>query len=309
MKKIPDDSIDCALTSPPYYSLRDYGVEGQLGLESSFQEYLQKLCTIFDEVKRVLKREGTCWVNVADCYAAKSGAKNEGFNKRWYGKQYGSDKQALTDVTRPARPKTPIPEKSLCLIPFRFAIEMLQRSWILRNVIVWQKPNCLPSSAKDRFTVDFEYLFFFTKSPRYYFDPQHEPHHLVTQQRVEAFRRRGESFDPKRHKCGKASQAPFRVLENIARRGLNPLGRNKRCVWSISTQAFRGPHFATFPEKLCETPIKASCPVGGIVLDPFFGAGTVGLVALKLKRRFVGIELNPEYVEMAKARIAEWLKS
>ena len=296
------------MTSPPYFALRDYGVEGQLGLEPSFYEYLEKLCAIFDQVKRVLKPSGTCWVNLADSYGSRSGAKNEGFNKRWHGKQYNNDKQAPTDGTRPVRPKSSVPQKSLSLIPFRFAIEMVQRSWILRNVIVWQKPNCLPSSAKDRFTVDFEYLFFFTKSPRYYFKPQREPHHFVTQQRVEAFRRRGESFDPTRHKCSKASQAPFRVLENIARHGLNPFGRNKRCVWTISTQAFRGRHFATFPEKLCETPIKAGCPDGGIVLDPFFGAGTTGLVALKLNRQFVGIELNPEFVEMAKARIASALK-
>lgn len=297
------------MTSPPYFALRDYGVEGQLGLEPNFHEYLEKLCAIFDEVKRVLKPKGTCWVNLADCYGSKTGAKNGGFNKRWHGKQYNNDKQAPTDVERPARPKTSIHEKSLCLIPFRFAIEMVQRSWILRNVIIWQKPNCLPSSARDRFTVDFEYLFFFTKSPRYYFEPQREPHKFVTQRRVEAFRRRGERFDPSRHKCSEDSQSPFRVLENIATRGLSPLGRNKRCVWAISTQAFHGPHFATFPEKLCETPIKAGCPVGGIVLDPFFGAGTTGLVAMKLNRRFVGIELNPEYIEMAKARIAGALKS
>jgi len=297
------------LTSPPYYSLRDYQVEGQLGLEPTFQEYLWKLCTIFDEVKRVLKPKGTCWVNLADCYASKTGAKNHGFNKRCHGKQYRNDKQALADSTRPVRPVSSVPQKSLSLIPFRFAIEMVQRSWTLRNVIIWQKPNCLPSSARDRFTVDFEYLFFFTKSWRYYFDPQREPHHLVTQRRVEAFRRRGERFDPVRHKCNKMSQSPFRVLENIATRGLNPLGRNKRCVWTISTQAFRGPHYATFPEKLCETPIRAGCPVGGVVLDPFFGAGTTGLVALRLDRRFIGIELNPEYVEIAKVRIAGALKS
>jgi DNA modification methylase len=313
-------------------------------------------------VRRALKDTGTCWINLGDTYASPTGTRNQGFNERWNGKKYAYDKQGATDRQRPRRSKTSLPEKSLCLIPFRFALEMIQRGWICRNVIVWQKPNGLPSSARDRFTVDFEYLFFFTKSARYWFELQREPLHESTQRRVAAFRRNQEAFDPERHKHqpGDPRHNPYQILKRISQNGLHPLGRNKRCVWRIPTQLFKGAHFATFPEKLVETPIRAGCPEflctrchkprerifkpspryaeilaenkrqginrhdwfpsqtttfpdgkksgvkphataeylatdhtdcgcgvpfkPGVVLDPFFGSGTTGLVALKLKR-------------------------
>jgi DNA modification methylase len=238
-------------------------------------------------------------------------------------------------------------EKSLCLVPFRFALEMINRNWILRNVIVWHKPNCMPSSAKDRFTIDFEFLFFFTKSKKYFFEPQFEPHSEVTKKRVQRFVENGERFNPNKHKHAPSPiQNPYEVS-----------GRNKRCVWSIPTQGFLGSHYATYPEALCEIPIKAGCPEAvcticgtprkriipavstspsrpahnghqrdgnqpgcepvrftgcrcqapfapGIVLDPFLGAGTTALVALKLNRQFIGIELNPKYIELAKKRLS-----
>jgi len=337
------------MTSPPYWNLRDYDVEGQLGLESNVEEYMARLCGIFDEIRRVLKPSGTCWVNLADSFASKSGMRNNGFNQRWHGIKYASQKQAATDKARPVRSNAHVAEKSLCLIPFRFAIEMVNHHWIARNVIIWQKPNCMPSSAKDRFTIDFEFLFFFTKSQKYFFEPQFEPHSEVTKRRVHNFVKNGERFDPERHKHhSRSGQIPYQVLERIARNGLHPLGRNKRCVWSIPTQGFLGAHYATYPEALCEIPIRAGCPeavcikcgkprktaiqavgtlqhskrssstpVGGyagcecdapwtpaIVLDPFLGAGTTALVALKLKRHFIGIELNPEYIEIAQQRLA-----
>lgn len=376
LRGLPGASVDMVMTSPPYWMMRDYGVPGQLGLESTFEEYLAKLCRVFDEVKRLLKPEGTCWVNMGDCFASSS-IQNCGFNERWHGREFRAHKQAVTDFFRPARPKTRLPKKSLCLIPFRFVIEMIKRGWRLRNVIVWHKPNCLPSSATDRFTVDFEYVFFFAKSQRYYFERQFEPHHDSTKRRVEQFVRNKERFDPARHKYrGEVNHNPYEVLARISRNGLNPLGRNRRCVWSIPTQAFAEAHFATFPEKLCEIPIQAGCPefvctlcgrprkrilrptpnyaarlrsnketsaysgkrrqaavrIGnalqdaprveasyycagytdcgcgdpfapGIVLDPFFGAGTTGLVARRLNRHFIGIELNPMYVRMANRRL------
>jgi len=229
------------------------------------------------------------------------------------------------------------------LIPFRFALEMNQRGWICRNVIIWHKPNGLPSSARDRFTVDFEYLFFFTKSSRYWFEQQREPLHESTKRRVIAFRRNQEAFDPRRHKHrpDELRHSPFQVLERISRNGLHPLGRNKRCVWCIPTQPFKGAHFATFPEKLVETPIRAGCPEftciqcrsprprdsalhsktrrkpggischcrallkPGVVLDPFFGTGTTDLAALKLNRQFIGIELNRDYVKLAWRRLRQ----
>lgn len=381
LRGLPSSSVDMVMTSPPYWMMRDYGVPGQLGLEKNFEEYLSKLCQVFDEVKRVLKPEGTCWVNMGDCFASSS-IQTYGFDERWYGREFRAHKQAATDRYRPARPKIRLPKKSLCLIPFRFAIEMVNRGWILRNVIIWNKPNGLPSSVQDRFTVDFEYVFFFAKSQKYYFERQFEPHHDSTKRRVEQFVRNQECFDPTRHKYRSATNHnPYEVLARISRNGLHPLGRNKRCVWSIPTQVFLGAHFATFPEKLCEIPIRAGCPeficrkcgkpreriltptdeyaqllrdnarlgfnrapwfpsrkirftegrksgikksvtaqyvasgltdcgcgapfVPGIVLDPFFGAGTTGFVARRLGRHFIGIELNPDYIRLAKQRLID----
>ena len=194
--------MDCVVTSPPYWQLRDYGVKGQIGLEATFQEYIQKICDVFDQVKRVLKPTGTCWVNLGDTYASQ-GMHNKDFNERWHGKKFKSLKQAQTDEERPLRPQTSVPEKSLVLIPFRFAIEMLNRGWRLRNVIVWHKPNCMPCSSRDRFTIDFEYFFFFAQSPRYYFEQQFEP-----------------AVDPKTRQNGQ-------------------LWRNKRSVWKISSEIGR----------------------------------------------------------------------
>src|SRR3990167_10820798 len=184
LKTLPDESIDCAITSPPYWALRDYGVKGQLGLEPTFQEYITKLCDIFDEVKRVLKKEGTCWVNIGDTYMGNSSysAKGrQGFGNDKIGminkKQWTDPKHKNTVGRLRVREHTEsgqIIEKSLCQIPSRFAIEMTNRGWILRNEIIWHKPNCMPSSADDRFTVDFEKIFFFVKNKKYCFKQQLE---------------------------------------------------------------------------------------------------------------------------------------
>jgi site-specific DNA-methyltransferase (adenine-specific) len=174
--------------------------------------------------------------------------------------------------------------KSLCLIPERFAIAMTERGWILRNTIIWHKPSCMPSSIKDRFTVDFEKLFFFTKSQKYFFNQQFEPHK--------------HGGVPGRVYPGEKREKPRNQKWNP-----NKNGRNKRAVWSIAPQPLPIDHFATYPEKLVEIPIKAGCPKGGVVLDPFMGSGTSALVALKNNRKFIGIELNPKYVEIAMERI------
>ena len=275
-------------------------------MEPTFEEYLQTLCDVFDEARRALKPAGTCWINMGDTYASQ-GARNAGFNERWHGRSFRSHKQAAADPERPSRPKTRLPKKSLVMIPFRFALEMVNRGWILRNTIIWHKPNCLPSSVTDRFTIDFEYLFFFTKSERYFFQPQYEPHSPTTQKRVRSFRKHDERFNPARHKADPNTDgpSPFEILERICRNGLNPSGRNKRCVWTIPVRGFRGQHFATFPERLLEIPMSAGCPPGGLVCDPFFGSGTTGVVAQRLHRHFLGIELNPEYVRLARQRLAK----
>ncbi len=260
LKTLPDACVQMVCTSPPYWQLRDYRVAGQLGLEPSYDEYVTRLCDVFDEVKRVLRPDGTCWVNLADSYGG-DGCKQK--------QPHILHKKMLrAGIVMPGVPRSDIPRKSLCLIPFRFAIEMVRRGWILRNVLVWRKGNAVPESVKDRFTIDFEYLFFFSKSPRYYFEQQFEP-------ATEKGTRRGQAY-----------------------------WRNKRCVWTLPTQGFAGNHYAVYPEALVKTPVMAGCPEGGIVLDPFLGSGTTAVVAEKLGRRWLGIELNPTYCDMAVRRLA-----
>lgn len=268
LKSMPDSSVNMCITSPPYWGLRDYktnpaiwndGWQGELGAESDFNQYINHLCDVFDEVKRVLKDDGTCWVNIGDIYH----------------------------------------NKNLCLIPFRFAIEMQNRGWTVRNVIIWQKPNATPHSVKDRFTVDFEYLFFFSKNKKYYFEQQLEPIKQSTYNRCKTG-------------CGTNKGANYQGLnkknfERLQQRILSGeiSGRNKRTVWQIATHAYHGAHFAVFPPALIETPIKAGCPEGGIVLDPFIGSGTTAFVAENLDRNWLGIELNPEYAKLAEERISQ----
>lgn len=271
LKTFSDCSIDMCITSPPYWGLRDYkttpakwqdGWIGELGAESNFNQYINHLCDVFDEVKRVLKDDGTCWINISDTYN----------------------------------------NKNLCLIPFRFAIEMQNRGWTARNVIIWQKPNATPSSAKDRFNANFEYLFFFSKNKKYYFKQQLEPLKQSTIARCKTG-------------CGLNKGANYQGLnktnfERLQKRMLDGTikGRNVRSVWNIATASYKGAHFATYPKRLIEIPIKAGCPEGGIVLDPFIGSGTTAVVAQNLNRNWLGIELNPEYTKLANERINKEVK-
>ncbi len=474
LKTFPDESINCVMTSPPYWGLRDYGTEGmiwdakegcehdfeikvtenkikeykgdwdrpsrkafsevgedtkclvcgnmfkgklgqkycsikclntlsnekrhnsipqkqicsfcgawkgQLGLEPTFELYIKHLCDIFDEVKKVLRKDGTCWVNIGDTYSGSSCGKGdktqnnkrkpERYKKTYLGQHAG---------------KTLLSNKSLCNIPARFSIEMQNRGWILRNVIIWHKPNCMPCSVKDRFTVDFEYLFFFVKNKNYWFETQYEPHKNPIDVNYRKELRKNKIYNCKepyqnnipysvqprdkefidyrnlpdieilskrlneeRNKLGftigdielnLGSQAPhhwfnaesypsaedwnklkfigFKIPEfdkqmtevftKSSEKTTSEFGRNKRTVWTITTKPFKEAHFATYPETLCETPIKAGCPLNGIVLDPFFGAGTTGLVALKQNKQFVGIEMNEKYIKIAQERLKPFLE-
>ena len=308
LKRMKSDSINCCVTSPPYWALRDYGVDGQLGLEPTFQEYINKLCDIFDEVKRVLRKDGTCWVVIGDTYSATRWSTSSGTSfmaKNNKNNIYGEIFQKNTDL----------PDKCLLQIPSRFSIEMCNRGWILRNTIIWHKPNCMPSSVKDRFTVDFEYVFFFVKNKKYWFETQYEPH-LTQENRPDVIvRNREYNYDSKLNtlrKHRKDNTLPERhkaFLGNAPQgfdgkpMGYGKQGRNKRTVWKINTKPFKEAHFAVFPEELVETPIKAGCPKGGTVLDCFCGSGTSGVVAQRQEKDFIGIELNPEYIEIAKKRI------
>ncbi len=241
LAKLPAESINCCISSPPYWALRDYGVDGQLGLEPTFEEYIDKLCDIYDEVKRVLRPDGTCFVNLGDTYNNVTPGSRDA--NRWP-KQSRNDHKCDKNIS-PA-----VSIKSLCLIPQRFAIEMVNRGWILRNVIIWHKPNPMPSSAKDRFTADFEYVYFFVKSKKYWFGPQYEPH-------TRDWSGCGGNLAGKgTHKLNDG----FKDIGDRTELSPNPLGRNKRTVWTIPTQAEPEAHFATFPDKLVEPMIKSGCP-------------------------------------------------
>jgi site-specific DNA-methyltransferase (adenine-specific) len=313
LKTFSNESINCVMTSPPYWALRDYGVKGQLGLESSFKEYIKKLCEIFDEVKRVLKTDGTCWVNLGDTYYSVNGGKylNDNISSAEL-----NIKKDICDTNK-FRKEKELPQKSLCNIPARFSIEMQEHGWILRNIIIWHKPNCMPSSIKDRFTADFEYLFFFVKSKKYYFETQYEQYTKPLNRgggnkfnyRVRDVNRKKGScpqFKATKEEMEKYAKSQASMLRDREMRP-NIKGRRKRSIWLIPSKPFKGAHFATFPESLCETPLKAGCKEGDIVLDPFFGAGTTGLVALKLRRKFIGIELNQQYIDIANKRLKPYI--
>lgn len=252
---------------------------GQLGLEPNFQEYLEHLWIIFDEIYRILKPEGTLWVNLGDTYFSKtkgSGGRNSPMSKR-----KGTDYK----------------EKSLCLIPERFAIGMIERGWILRNQIIWYKPGAMPESVKDRFTVDFEKIFFFVKQKKYYFEQQFEPFSEKTFERIKyAYNTYKGDIQGKVKSTGQQKFA-----DNVKQGKLK--GRNKRTVWKIITNKFKFAHVAVFPTEIPEICIKAGCPNEGIVLDPFMGSGTTAVVAEQLGRRWIGIEINTEYCKLTQVRI------
>lgn len=295
LKKLPDEAIDCVVTSPPYWALRDYGVKGQIGLEKSIEEYLERILDIFTEIRRVLKPEGTCWVNYGDTYANKT---KGGHRNKLQNNMYDSLTKQATFPKLRAQLNTP--PKSLCMILSRFAVGMIEQGWILRNEIIWHKPNAMPQSIKDRFSTDFEKIFFFVKSRKYYFKQQFEP--LKNPERL---KRRLLNPD-KTHKHTESywfSANP--KLSEKRRQKMLEKGRNKRCVWTIGTTSFKGNHFAVYPPKLVETPVKAGCPKEGIVLDPFVGSGTTVVAAKKLGRKFIGIELNQSYVKITRDRLQE----
>lgn len=295
LKTIPDNSIDCCITSPPYWGLRDYGHDEQLGSEKHFKDFVINLSNVFDEVQRVLKPTGTCFINLGDTY----GGSGSGTTKNADTSKYVENSKQVyvlpNGTSKASQFRGTAMNKSLCMIPERFAIEMIDRGWCLRNQIIWHKPNQMPSSAKDRFTVDFEKVFFFVKKPtNYYFEQQLEPY-TEPLDRWAGQMVRGDY---------KTKTEQFAVQERNGRdMRPNPEGKNMRTVWSINTEPSTEAHFATYPQRLVERMLKAGCPENGIVLDPFFGSGTTGVYARKVNRNFVGIELNPEYVKIAENRL------
>ena len=251
LKELESESVDCCITSPPYWALRDYKIEGQLGLEPTFTEYIAKLIEIFNEVKRVLKPAGSCWVNMGDTYAGQGGTYT---NPSLKISQEHKDNMMGGLRIKNSGPNL-VPDKSLCGIPQRFMLAMLDHGWICRNTVIWHKPNCMPSSAKDRFTVDFEYLFFFTKSQRYYFDTQYEEALNEPTPRI-GRKDLGTNAPPDTRKVNHFLWQ-FKDQERLWG---NSLGRIKRCVWKIPTAPFADAHFAVFPPELVLTPLKSTCP-------------------------------------------------
>lgn len=264
---LPEKSVQCVVTSPPYYGLRDYGCDGQIGLEDSPELYVDKLVTVFREVKRVLRDDGVVWLNLGDSY---------GKTKQLYG------------------------------IPWRVAFALQSDGWYLRQDIIWSKPNPMPENVTDRFTKSHEYIFLLTKTAKYFMnmDAVREPHETMLKYPNWNLGK-GDDREP----CGKRMEDGFqggmaaKAKNNNAIASWNPLGRNRHSVWTIATKPFKEAHFATFSPELPTICIKAGTKIGDTILDPFSGAGTVGMVCEKLDRNFIGIELNPSYVKMAEKRV------
>jgi site-specific DNA-methyltransferase (cytosine-N4-specific) len=254
LRTLPDESVRCCVTSPPYWGLRDYGISDQLGAEDDVQEYVEKLCLIFEEVRRVLQPDGSLWLNIGDAYT--SGGRT------WRAPDKKNNGRAMQ-----YRPPTPegLKPKDLIGVPWRLAFALQASAWFLRSDVIWYKPNCQPESVRDRPTRAHEYIFFLTKSVNYYYD-----YEAVREPRDDG-------------------------------RGL----RNNRSVWPVNTVGFPQAHFATFPPELIAPCILAGSAQGDVVLDPFFGTGTVGYVSQVYGRAFIGIELKREYAEMAATR-AGW---
>ena len=299
LKELADNSIQCVVTSPPYWGLRDYGQANQIGLEPTPEEYVSNMVEVFREVRRVLKDNGTLWLNIGDSYKpAGKGSTKAGFNERYFGKKFNSDKQSATEnhLDR-SKFKADVKEKELVGIPWRLALALSDAGWYLRQDIIWAKPNVMPESVKDRCTKSHEYLFLLTKSPKYYYD-----HEAIKEPVSDVSLKRAQSGWKTNRPSAKTSPEGIDVAQ-MGNRFVNPNGRNKRSVWFIPTASFKGAHFAVMPERLVEPCILAGSAEGDVVLDPFFGAGTVGVVAKRLNRKYVGVELNPEYAEIARERI------
>ena len=297
LKTLPENSVDCCVTSPPYYGLRDYGADGQIGREATPEEYIDRLVSVFHEVKRVLTPEGTCWLNIADSYCG-TGSKAQHTDPK-YPKGRNGQQTAINRRAPGCKPK------DLIGIPWLAALALRGDGWYLRSSIIWHKGNPMPESTRDRPTRCYEYVFLLTKSKKYYYDWQAvaEPIAPQTASRLKSGRGSGNKYAvaiPGQNNAQRINAPRSKGAYTDER--ISPV-RSRRNVWQINNVPYHGGHFAAFPPKLAETCILAGCPVGGIVLDPFFGSGTTGMVAKSLDRRYIGIELNPEYCTLAKQRI------
>lgn len=318
LRRISDNYIDCCVTSPPYFGLRDYGVDGQLGLEESPEEYISKMVEIFREVRRTLRPDGTLWLNLGDSYAG-SGKGRMGDGSHSKDRSKSSDYFNIVGGKLKGTKAVDCKRKELIGIPWRLALALREDGWYLRQDIVWYKPNAMPESVKDRCTKSHEYIFLLTKSDKYYFDGEAIKEPAVGFDNRPPAGSRGAATPNSRRRKGNAktfrgggAYTGGRSFENSASVERDSSGntenitglRNRRDVWSVATQGYSKAHFATFPEKLIEPCILAGSRKGGVILDPFLGSGTTAVVAERNGRDYIGIELNPEYAELAKERIA-----
>lgn len=311
IKTFPDKSIDCVITSPPYWQLRDYGWDGQWGNEPTFQMYLENLWSLMDEIFRVLKDTGTVWVNLGDTYmggvagAGGDCGKHTIENANIKGTRFNGGK------------KEGLPNKCLCLIPHRFAIGCIDRGWVMRNDIVWAKRNAMPESVTDRFSKKHEYFFFMSKSEKYYFDLDSIKDKNKTQEnRPPAIvRNRLYEYDSKINRMsngksvfgGKKGDGQDKAGIYSGKEWFpDENGKNPGSVsdfWDIPTKPSKDEHYASYNTKLIDKPIVAGCPIGGIILDPFCGTATTGCRAIDLQRKFIGIEGSPEYVKIGNKKL------
>lgn len=305
ISEMPSESIQCIITSPPYWNLRDYGVDTQLGVEKTPSEYVDRLVGIFRESKRVLRSEGTLWLNLGDTYAVSGSAGGGSFERerKCWGDTIKS-KRLSRGAGRWGGGNASAPglkAKDLIGIPWLVAFALQKDGWYLRQDVIWSKTNAMPESVKDRCTRSHEYLFLLSKNEKYYYNSEaiKEPAVCLDKKKWTDGGSDKQRGHPRRH-------AGFngRYAEKIALEGA-PTKRNKRSVWTIPTKPFRGAHFAVMPEDLVEPCVLAGSKYGDTILDPFSGSGTVGVVALKNGRRFVGIDVNSEYIEIARKRIGD----
>lgn len=318
LKELPDESVDLCVTSPPYYQLRDYGVEGQIGLESSVEEYIGRLVEVFEEVRRVLKKDGNLYINIGDSYAGSGkGAANYPENATRY--KQGTNKGLLGSGVGVTRCEGVKP-KNLIGIPWKLAFALQAQGWYLREDIIWAKPNPMPESVRDRCTRSHEYIFHFTKEAHYYYDAEtiSEPSAESTVKRIEqdvehqqgSTRAIGKTNGNMKactpRYCGKKyTENPEQFYRTKSGHAYDYRPRrNKRDVWSVSTKPCKEAHFATFPLDLIEPCILAGSPRGGVTLDPFAGSGTVGVCAMQNGREYILIELNPDYIGIIKKRLS-----
>jgi DNA modification methylase len=292
LRQLPSESVQCCVTSPPYLGLRDYGVSGQIGLEESPEAYVSKLVEVFREVGRVLRNDGVLWLNLGDSYAGGAGGRGDAGRNFHVNNDGGCASTKHNGQRIQRKPSSGLKPKDLIGIPWRVAFALQADAWILRQDLIWAKPNPMPESVTDRCTKAHEYVFLLSKSANYFYDAA-----AIKEPAKDWGLRNTEKWKKNDQRTGLRPHSGFQDSNFLSK------GKNKRSVWTVTPTPYKGAHFATMPEKLVDPCVLAGSREGDTVIDPFAGSGTVGVVALRHNRQFIGIELNPAYVKLAEQRI------